>query len=72
MNNRQGKGMEERQWVGGREGVNVSKCRFSSWFAGFLSGSCIGEGKAWATAVVASWLDTADRQAKIWLSSAAD
>lgn len=30
MNNRQGKGMEERQWVGGREGVNVSKCRFSS------------------------------------------
>lgn len=29
-------------------------------------------GKAWATAVVASQLDDADRQAKICLSSAAD
>lgn len=50
----------------------MSERRFSSGFAGFLSGSCIGVGKAWATAVVASWLDNADRQAKIWLSSAAD
>lgn len=29
-------------------------------------------GKAWATAALASWMDAADKHAKIWLSSAAD
>lgn len=41
-------------------------------FLFFLSGGCIAAGKAWAAAVVASWQDAADRQAKIRLSSPAD
>lgn len=45
--------------------MNGTKCQF-------LSGTCIGAGKAWVMAVVASWLDAADRQPIIWLSSSVD
>lgn len=40
--------------------------------AGVASPDYLAVGSAWALAVVASWLDAADRQAKLWLSSAAD